>query len=406
MVLETGPICRIAAVCILLLGASSCANFSYPDWWPTEHVPEASAERSGSSPATPEPDRSVAEAQRILSRLGYQPGPADGILGPRSKAAIARYRRDRSLPPSESVDSDLLDQLQADLRESERQRTITYRSATQRPDAETGDIYVYSDGTVETVLRSDGQRVWWKSRNGVEYLAYANFLLPRWRRDGTIPEPPSIDEDPEGLWPPTDGTPVSFHVTIPRADGAASGPALLQAWKCAMRRKLRIEVPAGQIDTLVIACDRSPAPTGQWRERIWYYSPAMRHFVRREDRLADGKTSQPVELVAIRPGGADWPPAARAGLDWALEQALENGPGATPTKWMSSAVEDSYSIRALSTSTSELGAGRTCLSYTQRRFPESRYRVYGGLACKDPLTNGWTVPFLGVAPPPLMPASR
>lgn len=402
----TGPACRIAALCIVLLGASSCANFSYPDWWPTGRTPDASPATSASSPAPPEPDRSVAEVQRILARLGYQPGPADGILGPRSKAAIAKYRSDRKLPPSDSVDPGLLDRLQADLRESERRRTITYRLAAQRPDVEAGDTYVYSDGSVETVLRRDGQRVWWKSRDGSEELAYANFLLPRWRRDGPLPEPPRIDADPDGLWPGTKGTPVSFHVTISNADAASSASTVSQEWRCAMGRKQRIEVPAGQIDTLVVTCDRSPAPAGQWRQRIWYYSPAMRHFVRREDRMADGTSSRPVELVAIRPGGAGWPPAARAGLDWALEQALENGPDATPIDWMSSAVEDSYSIRALSASASELGAGQRCLTYAQQRFPEGRYRVYGGLACKDPLTGGWTVPFLGVASPPLMPASR
>lgn len=341
----------------------------------------------------------------MLGRLGYEPGPPDGILGPKSKAAIARYRSDRQLPPAASVDPELLERLQADLRTSERRKTITYRSAAQPPEVEAGDIYVYSDGTVETVLRRDGPRVWWQDRDGREYLAYANFLLPRWQRGGTIPEPPRIDSDPDALWPGTDRKPVTFRIVTSKHDGSGFSDSP-QDWTCAMRGKLRVEVPAGQVDTLIIACDRSPAPAGQWEQRVWYYSPAMRHFVRREDRLAGGKIGRRLELVAIRPGGAGWPPAARAGLDWAVEHALENGPDAAPTKWMSSAVEDSYSIRVLSRSTNEIAAGQTCLSYAQQRFPEFRHRVYGGLACKDPLTGGWTVPFLGVASPPLMPASR
>ena len=403
---KTGTARRIAALCILLLGASSCTNSSYPDWWPTEPAPAASGQSPAVAPPAPEPDRSVAEVQRLLARLGYEPGPADGILGPRSKAAIERYRSDRSLPPAASIDSDLVGHLRADLRDAERRRTITYRSAAQRPDVEAGDIYVYSDGTVETVLRREGPRVWWKNRDDTEYLGYVNFLIPRWQRNGDIPEPPRIDADPDGIWPDPEGTPVSFRVTAPSLGASVDISGTPQEWTCAIRWKLRIEVPAGQIDTLVIGCDRSPAPVGEWRQRIWYYSPAMRHFVRREDRMADGARSRPVELVAVRPGGAGWPPAARAGLDWALEQALENGPDARPTKWMSSAIADSFMIRALNKSTSEIGGGNSCLSYVQQRFPERRYRVYAGLACKDAVTGGWTIPFLGAAAPPLIPVSN
>lgn len=34
---------------------------------------------------------SVADIQRDLARLGYDPGPVDGLMGPRTRAAIARF---------------------------------------------------------------------------------------------------------------------------------------------------------------------------------------------------------------------------------------------------------------------------------------------------------------------------
>ena len=46
--------------------------------------------------------RAVAMAREIQTRLaslGYDPGPADGILGPRTKTAILFFERDRDLPP-------------------------------------------------------------------------------------------------------------------------------------------------------------------------------------------------------------------------------------------------------------------------------------------------------------------
>jgi peptidoglycan hydrolase-like protein with peptidoglycan-binding domain len=55
---------------------------------------------------------SVAHIQRDLARLGYDPGPVDGLMGPRTRAAIARFENDQSpktadnpvdRPPGESA---------------------------------------------------------------------------------------------------------------------------------------------------------------------------------------------------------------------------------------------------------------------------------------------------------------
>jgi peptidoglycan hydrolase-like protein with peptidoglycan-binding domain len=39
----------------------------------------------------------VASVQSGLARLGYDPGPADGIAGPRTREAVRRYQQDRRL---------------------------------------------------------------------------------------------------------------------------------------------------------------------------------------------------------------------------------------------------------------------------------------------------------------------
>jgi S1-C subfamily serine protease len=41
---------------------------------------------------------SVAAAQRALAALGYSPGAADGVMGPRTRQAIAAFQRDTGLP--------------------------------------------------------------------------------------------------------------------------------------------------------------------------------------------------------------------------------------------------------------------------------------------------------------------
>lgn len=49
--------------------------------------------------------------QEELAAHHYDPGPADGILGPRSRAAIRKYQRDAGLPQDGVASKELLDHL-------------------------------------------------------------------------------------------------------------------------------------------------------------------------------------------------------------------------------------------------------------------------------------------------------
>jgi localization factor PodJL len=64
-------------------------------------VPEATA----ATAVTGDP---VAIAQAMLARLGYDPGPADGKMGERTRLAIQRFQKDRGLAETGSVDDALL----------------------------------------------------------------------------------------------------------------------------------------------------------------------------------------------------------------------------------------------------------------------------------------------------------
>ena len=45
-----------------------------------------------------DPPRSLATAQRALTKLGYGPIKADGLMGPETRQAVERFERDRRLP--------------------------------------------------------------------------------------------------------------------------------------------------------------------------------------------------------------------------------------------------------------------------------------------------------------------
>lgn len=66
-----------------------------------------SADASNAAP----PRDLVAEAQSLLARRGYDPGPADGMIGPRTNDAVRAFRQSVGLGDSPQIDQALLDAL-------------------------------------------------------------------------------------------------------------------------------------------------------------------------------------------------------------------------------------------------------------------------------------------------------
>jgi hypothetical protein len=71
---------------------------------------------STASPPAPEPLRGeeVREVQRRLQGFGFSPGPADGVAGRMTAAAVQNYQQSRGQPQTGDIDRDLLDQLRLD----------------------------------------------------------------------------------------------------------------------------------------------------------------------------------------------------------------------------------------------------------------------------------------------------
>ncbi|AWN54100.1 peptidoglycan-binding domain-containing protein [Methylobacterium sp. 17Sr1-1] len=72
---------------------------------------KASALHTAPAPGA-KPDKAVAYAQRALIKLGYGPLTVDGIAGPTTRAALARFERERRLPGA-SVARRTLQELEA-----------------------------------------------------------------------------------------------------------------------------------------------------------------------------------------------------------------------------------------------------------------------------------------------------
>jgi peptidoglycan hydrolase-like protein with peptidoglycan-binding domain len=88
-------------------------------------------------------------------------------------------------------------------------------------------------------------------------------------------------------------------------------------------------------------------------------------------------------LVAIRPSTAGWPPAARAGLDWAISHALDVA-GGPPIAWSSTGVDQHFEIQATAVLSPRETALAAAIAQSCRHFELRGTPVrYPGIACRD-----------------------
>jgi len=79
---------------------------------PASQVSENST--AGSSSAQSQSRDTVKQVQEKLSRQGQDPGPADGIMGPKTQAALKDFQQQKNLQPSGRIDPQTLAALQID----------------------------------------------------------------------------------------------------------------------------------------------------------------------------------------------------------------------------------------------------------------------------------------------------
>src|SRR5690606_21871983 len=83
---------------------------------------------SAPAPARPAADETVRAVQQKLNELGYNAGPADGLMGRGTRAAVIAFQQDRGLAATGVADQALLLQLQ---RAPSRQTTAETTPSTQ-----------------------------------------------------------------------------------------------------------------------------------------------------------------------------------------------------------------------------------------------------------------------------------
>lgn len=397
------------AVILLAVGLAGCEYFSDKSGGRGEATTTARSVK---------PDKAVRQAQTLLAELGYDPGPADGLLGNRTVQAVREYQKAAGLPVDGKVNARLIESLKSGKHRKKHTQAATAMtpgsSGATRAVARTplpvngvftreygdvqpvytlGDAFVWSSGHVDTVTRVGADNVVWRSTDGTGYTAFRGFAAPPlvWQtesREGSS----KIGIGPLEIWPFAAGAKSEFEVLNTSRDlGQETASEASETWRCSRAGDKTIDVPAGRFDTIVVVCIRTPAPKGNWQKRVWYYAPAVRHYVRRDSFDAAGRRWR-IRLVSLRPAWKDWPPAARAGLDWAIQDTLSTGEKGMGVDWGSSGVGTKLTILP----GEKFGAkgAKRCRRYALVQTQPMAPRVYPAIACWDQEKEKWLVPGL------------
>jgi len=396
-------------LCALLL--SGCENVKElkETLWPFEpSSASATAGEGGERPlaaaaedeVAPEPAL-VTKVQSRLSELGYQPGPVDGVMGPKTRSALRRYQMVEGLPVDGRITEPLLVRLTGSSAAAVEPRPEPSPPAAgagpvlgSPPAYQEGSRFVYADGEVRTVVSVDGDQVDWKSSRDGYLVARSNFLVPSlsWSSAESGGQR-TIDEAAHDLWPHEAGDEITFSARTltkqkTQPDG---GREITETWRCQVGAEAELAVRAGSFATRRMTCDGDLEPDGTSLQKTWHYAPELGHYVLFEETDGDGQTQRRRELLAIVPSTEAWPPAARAGLGWAIEHALETSADGERTTWSSSAVDLEVVIEP--GARVALGDKDTCRNFVQVWSRPDGERVYPGLSCREP-SGEWRIPGL------------
>ena len=65
-----------------------------------------------------EADPKVFEAQELLARLGYNPGPADGVTGERTRVAVRAFQREVGMEPNGVINENVVARMRVAARQT------------------------------------------------------------------------------------------------------------------------------------------------------------------------------------------------------------------------------------------------------------------------------------------------
>ena len=327
---------------LTLLVLAACTQTPKPAPAPAP-APVAAPPSVVETPAVPAIDPAAfAQAQANLRALGYNPGKTSDPADPLFQRALISFQKDQGLDQDGMLGPQVLEKLRV------------MRAALRTIPTAAPGIFVYSG-------RASGHQALTLTTppEGFVADAPANFLMPL-----------------------RAGTQGALHLT--RQDGTTVTVT------CRTGKMAGSSLPLGKIETLAVDCRGEAADDPQWHD---LFSPRLGVVVQRQSKAGTR------ELIAARPITANWPLAARAGLDWALSHALDDAAEKSSLLWSSTGVAPHFDIKVSARiKGSEAGLGKAFAAASCRRFELAQTgskASYPGIACLN-AAGDWVLPGSGI----------
>ncbi|WP_163336993.1 hypothetical protein [Desulfopila sp. IMCC35008] len=263
------------------------------------------------------------------------------------------------------------------------------------PTYRAGDTYVYSNGTWERVVATDGSSIQWVNYKGNMSRGPSDFTYKRthWQtstRRGFRSFKNTeylFSKSRSGLWPLAVGNSTSFDEvgTWTGRDGIVN--QYDSFWRCGVEGKERSMAAVGEFDTWTIACSRYrdsiSYPKSPAREyRTYQYAPALSHWIVEERDNRGSRPDTRKELVAVMPDlllftGDDKDVFQ---LQEQFQQVLENHASGQSDIWITRSGKASSTLTPLATYVREDGI--YCRQYLQYIENREFSNTYAGMACR------------------------
>jgi len=272
----------------------------------------------------------------------------------------------------------------------------------QLPSYGRGTIFVYSDGTWETVIDTAPGMVIWRDHRNYVSSASPDFTYRPVKWEGNTrsvtrqfgPRADLYTRSATTLWPLRAGNAANYSETGTWIEKDGTESSYRTDWSCAVTGTERVSVMAGDFDTYKIVCKRYYVSRSNKRSNLkeaktWNYAPEVGHYVLATARYYYDRKPWRQELLAVLPPLNGLSVEARRQMERSFQQALEGKKSGQSVSWSSAKL--GASVETMPTTTFKISEGSYSRRYVQRLTLPDGQRTYYGMAVRS--ANGvWTIP--------------
>ena len=259
-----------------------------------------------------------------------------------------------------------------------------------------GDRITYIDGKKERVTKTEDGKVFWKRSKVRNWVADADFILPREKYQSRRKQSEEVVTRKEGeIWPLRIGNETTFYSTKSVNNHE---PFFYKEsnrkWQCQVDGVSEINSLIGAYETYRIECRKFNADNykSSGTQKYWFYSPELEHYLFAIE-YKSSKSRSPLketEILSIQRGMKWLSSKEKKSLYKARRRAMENTNTGDHKKWVSK--DKKTIVKIYPSKKLTMDNGVLCRNYKEVIKHDDIQQVAAGLLCRES-KNKWKQPY-------------